>query len=205
MITEAAATVLAALRESASDRSVRELGNELGLHPTTVRFHLARLMSCGLVAEVPPAPGGRGRPAVHYRALGEVPRSTPWQAMAEALVVVAGAGPKARDRARRAGRHWADRAWASERVSVLELSARLGFAPHRTSWGAELRACPFAVQPGSDEEVICSVHAGLASRLGELQEVPQRVRLIPFAGGELGPCALCCDPSGHETATTSDE
>lgn len=51
------------------EMSIAELVQELRLHRTTVRYHLAHLLREGLVEEVRSAPSGRaGRPATLYRA-----------------------------------------------------------------------------------------------------------------------------------------
>src|SRR5258708_8694530 len=48
-------------------RQVPELADLLGVHPTTVRAHLERLLDAGVLEEEPGIPTGRGRPAKRYR------------------------------------------------------------------------------------------------------------------------------------------
>jgi predicted ArsR family transcriptional regulator len=64
--------ILDALLEAPAPMSVQMLAEQVGLHVTTVRFHLAKLISSGAVNVVPGSSSGRGRPPAHYEA---APRS----------------------------------------------------------------------------------------------------------------------------------
>ena len=87
----AAVRVLSALQTMDAPATAAELGRVLGLHPTTVRFHLDRLAATGLVALERSAEGRRGRPALRYRPLAAAqPEARPvdpavWRPMVEAL------------------------------------------------------------------------------------------------------------------------
>src|SRR5947209_19410481 len=48
-------------------RQIPELARILGIHPTTVRTHLERLLEAGVLEEEPGTPTGRGRPSKRYR------------------------------------------------------------------------------------------------------------------------------------------
>ncbi len=63
-------SILAALRSAGSPRDAHALSRDLGLHVTTVRFHLERLAGAGLVRVEPSAGGRRGRPRLLYSATG---------------------------------------------------------------------------------------------------------------------------------------
>ncbi|MFT8636736.1 MAG: helix-turn-helix domain-containing protein [Pseudoclavibacter sp.] len=214
-LSPAAARVLSALRTLDAPATVAELGRVLGLHPTTVRFHLDRLAAAGLVALERSAEGRRGRPALRYRPLaaaqlGAHSTADPavWRPMVEALAEMLdgempdgdahpgdgtarrgiGTGAERARRAEAAGARWADELWAQDRAGLLPELARLGFSPERTPWGARLRSCPFAAAAGRHPGTICAIHLGLARRLARHQSISGAVGLVPFA--EPNACRL---------------
>lgn len=203
----AAVRVLSALQTMDAPATAAELGRVLGLHPTTVRFHLGRLAATGLVALERSAEGRRGRPALRYRPLAAAqPEARPvdpaiWRPMVEALAEMLdgempdgdaqpgevaerhGIGTRA-ERARlaeAAGARWADELWAQDRTGLLPELARLGFSPERTPRGVRLRSCPFADAAGRHPGTICAIHLGLARRLARHQGLSGAVGLVPFA------------------------
>lgn len=128
-MTRARRRVLAAVRREGGAVTVSALSDGLGLHVTTVRFHLDHLADAGLVrAEHSSAGGRRGRPATLYRAVGPTvedgamlggptssrgsapPSSSEesvWTSMVGALARALADEPDGIERSRRAGRQWA--------------------------------------------------------------------------------------------------
>jgi len=172
--------VLAAVRDAAAGTTAGELAALLGLHVTTVRFHLERLAADGRVAGAAVPTGGRGRPHVVFRAV-RVPdaRAGMLAALAEAA---AGDGPVA-ERAQSAGERWAeglDLGSAGVVDALADVFAQLGFAPEPTEGGLVLRACPFLDDARRHPEVVCGVHRGLA--VGIARRAGGEVQLRPFQG-----------------------
>jgi len=175
--------VLAAVRDAAAGVTAGELAALLGLHVTTVRFHLERLAADGRVAGAAVPTGGRGRPHVVFRAV-RVPdaRAGMLAALAEAA---AGEGPVA-ERAQNAGERWArtldlgEVGEAGVAGALADVFAQLGFAPERAEGGLALRACPFLDDARRHPEVVCGVHRGLA--IGIARRAGGEVELRPFQG-----------------------
>lgn len=183
--------VLAAVRdasggvEAGAGVTAAELAALLGLHVTTVRFHLERLAADGRVAGHAVASGGRGRPHVVYQAvLLPDARAGMLAALADAA---AGDGPVG-VRAQRAGELWAGEVWArtlnvggrGAMAALTEVFAQLGFAPEPAKGGLALRACPFLDDARRHPEVVCGVHRGLA--VGIARRSGASVELTPFLG-----------------------
>lgn len=175
-----AGRVLGAVRAHREGVSATELAEELGLHVTTVRFHLERLARQGLVAGMTLPTGGRGRPRGVYRAI-EVPdaRAGMLAALADAA---AGEGPAA-VRAREAGERWATSLNLDVRDAAGALATvfrQLGFAPEPFGDGLALTACPFIEEARQHPEAVCGVHQGLAA--GIARRAGASVELRPFQG-----------------------
>lgn len=172
--------VLAAVRDAGVGATAGEVAARLGLHVTTVRFHLERLAADGRVAGAAVPTGGRGRPHVVFRAV-RLPdaRAGMLAALAEAA---AGDGPVS-ERAQRAGERWAaglDLGSGGVVDALADVFAQLGFAPERTEGGLTLRACPFLDDARRHPEVVCGVHRGLAE--GIARRTGGAVELRPFQG-----------------------
>lgn len=172
--------VLAAVRDAGTGVTAGELAALLGLHVTTVRFHLERLAADGLVAGHAVPTGGRGRPHVVYQA---VHVSDVQAGMLAALTdAAAGDGPVA-ERAQRAGERWAEALNLGE-AGVMEalahVFAELGFAPEAADGGLALHACPFLDDARRHPEVVCGVHRGLT--VGIARRAGASVELRPFQG-----------------------
>jgi len=160
-----------ALREGSATAS--DLAAHLGVHVTTVRFHLDALERAGTVERGVGPHAGRGRPAHTYR-LRRLSAAEIDQGMIEALAsALGGTEGDAPTRAVEAGRRWAARvreahlargvdgeqdAPADAMERTLDL---LGFAPRATPTGFTLHACPFADAAARHQDVVCAVHLGL--------------------------------------------
>jgi len=192
--------LLALLQSAPTAREVEGLAVAVGLHSSTVRFHLETMRHAGLVVRVTQPPDGRGRPRTAYAAVEAPDNGGGYQGLATVLAAGLADTPEERSgRAERIGEDWAGRLIgahtpvdASLEEAALEVSAlfeRLGFAPELGSseHGREiaLHACPFRTVARDHTEVVCSVHLGLLrgslARLG----APTTPRLLPFVEPEL--------------------
>jgi predicted ArsR family transcriptional regulator len=203
--------LLELLRSDPTARDVHELGQTVGLHPSTVRFHLETLRRVGLVVRETRAHDGLGRPRTAYALPAGQPGGGQYQDLAGLLAAGLADTPDERSaRAEQIGEQWsrqlvdvrtphgdAVEEVAVEEVAVEEVAAhvsrlfeRLGFAPEMLTAGRSghiaLRACPFRAVARDHPEVICAVHLGLLrgtlDRLGSTSEAP---RLVPFVEPEL--------------------
>lgn len=173
--------VLNAVRDAPQGVAAGEIAERLGLHVTTVRFHLERLASRGRIVGATVHTGGRGRPHVIYQAVRTPDaRAGMLAALADAA---AGSGSVA-TRAQRAGEEWA-RSWSADgrptQDVILEVFGQLGFAPQEKPDGVLLRACPFLDDARRHPDVVCGVHRGLA--IGLARRAGGSVTLVPFAPG----------------------
>ena len=197
--------LLELLRSHPTGRDVHDLGQAVGLHPSTVRFHLETLRRAGLVVRQTRAHDGLGRPRTAYALPDGQPGSGEYQGLAGLLAAGLADTPDERSaRAEQIGEQWARQlvnvrapdGGAVEEVAVEEVAAQvsslfegLGFAPEILAAGRSgqiaLRACPFRAVARDHPEVICAVHLGLLrgalTRLG-VSEAP---RLDPFVEPEL--------------------
>lgn len=186
-LTPARNRVLNALRDAGGTMTVQQLAREFGFHPTTIRFHLDRLVSDGLATVTREHGGRRGRPALGYQAIADAadPAAIParvWVPMVEALArALERPDTPARPAAAAAGRAWADRLDADGPDPVITLFARLGFSPTPAPWGIRLGSCPFAASAKQHPETICAVHLGLAQGLANKAGDFRPISLRPFA------------------------
>ncbi|MEU8247823.1 helix-turn-helix domain-containing protein [Nonomuraea sp. NPDC048916] len=183
--------ILDRLRGSTEPLDAHRLADLVGLHVTTVRFHLSALAEAGLVTETHRRGGGRGRPRAVYTATWAAePDHGPYQELAEALAAGLDDSPESRaERAEQAGVAWAHRRLgpppghgsgpaafhgsgpaafhgsgpaADASAVVTAMFTEMGFDPERTSDGRILlHACPFRSSARAHPEVVCGAHRGL--------------------------------------------
>lgn len=189
-----------------------ELGDEVGLHVTTVRFHLDQLVAAGLVEAEVRREGGAGRPRKFYTlapgSLEDVdPRSQlePLRLLSSLLAqtLTEGASGHATTPAE-AGRRWAldhvpahpgarpadtPGRWLGKLAQMIDVLQEWGYTPElRTSEGGRtaeitLARCPFLELARANPAVVCGIHRGLiAGSLEQLGETAARVSLEPFVG-----------------------
>lgn len=178
--------VLQLVRDHDGAVDAAELAGVLGLHQTTVRFHLDALCDQGAVARTRVRHAGVGRPRTGYVA---VQGRLDYRALAEVLALEFGeSAPQRRQRAQRAGQRWAQRmlagpaATGADRVTMTaETFDRMGFTPQLTGRTLALHSCPVRDLARSHPEVACALHLGL---LRGLLGTP-RAELEPFAGPDL--------------------
>lgn len=187
--------VLELVREHDEPVDAAELGARLGLHTTTVRFHLDALCAEGLVERTRITRAGVGRPRTGYSAVRE---RLDYRILAEILALELGETvEKRRRRAEAAGRRWAERITEDDshediagqhvpqrltrRKAAEERSAmittvfdRMGFAPElvppeKSTPGNQrtirLHSCPVRDMARDHPEVACALHRGLLQGL----------------------------------------
>ncbi|MEE3754737.1 helix-turn-helix transcriptional regulator [Mycobacterium intracellulare] len=187
--------VLELVREHDEPVDATELAGRLGLHTTTVRFHLDTLCAAGLVERTRITRTGVGRPRTGYRAMRE---RLDYRILAEILALELGdTADKRRRRAEAAGRRWAERIAddvphedaagqhvpdaaapgkvAEERsVMITTVFDRMGFGPElvparKSTRGNQrtirLHSCPVRDLARDHPEVACALHRGLLQGL----------------------------------------
>jgi predicted ArsR family transcriptional regulator len=151
------------------------LADRTGLHPNTVRLHLATLEEAGLVQRETVRRGGRGRPAIRYLAV-EPGDEDGHRLLAAMLATALSTGdhtrpsPAAEGAGRRWGRHLAagPARTGEVREEVTGLFDRLGFAPAADRGRLVLHDCPYRDLARRHPDVVCGLHLGLLR--GALEE-----------------------------------
>lgn len=187
-----------------------ELGELLGLHTTTVRFHLDQLVTGGLVEASFVKADGAGRPRKKYFvAEGSLPpagHGGPYQVLAELLACALDPADQVGLSPEEAGMRWAHRragggeaadlppahtpgTWLGKVGAVIDLLVEWGYTPQLSTTGdgravdVTLRDCPFLELARSHPAVVCGVHRGLLrGALGSVGETAVDVSLQPFVG-----------------------
>jgi predicted ArsR family transcriptional regulator len=197
--------LLTLLEEDAQD--AHQLAAAMGLHVTTVRFHLQILERAGL-AESRPDPRGRaGRPRTLHAATSDADphrdlrrKVAAYEELEATLAAHLGDSLEHRaERAEQAGASWSGRLAPHQQQAtdatdatarVHELCHHLGFDPEtvsdRDGWQIFLRACPFRAVARTHPEVVCGVHRGLIrGTLAEAGVPGLMAELAPFVEPEL--------------------
>lgn len=189
--------VLRLVGAAAGTVDASEIAEQMGLHVTTVRFHLDALCEDGSVARTRIKRDGVGRPRTGYVAVRD---RLDYRSLAEILAMELGdTAAERRERAERAGRRWADRIMASDdgradpdpveatgtasQLSVDDRAdriaatfERMGFGPEviartdadgRRECAIRLYACPVRDLARSHPEISCGMHLGLLRGLLE--------------------------------------
>ncbi|HEX2892500.1 MAG TPA: helix-turn-helix domain-containing protein [Marmoricola sp.] len=199
------ARVLALLQDAGEPMSADQVGDRLGMHANSVRFHLDALASDGLVVRGLEARTTRGRPRVTYAASASAPRVTRrrYQLLAGMLAgFLAEQVPEPAAVAERTGRDWSRSLPMPERrrgedaeqdaLDVLVGSLdEVGFESRAVEDAGELRIevshCPFLEVAEEHEDVVCALHLGLMRGVLERRDAPLGVRdLAPLV--EPGLC-----------------
>ena len=180
--------ILQLVREHDGAVDAAELASTIGLHVTTVRFHLDALCDEELIVRTRLKLPGRGRPRTGYLAVEE---PLDYRVLAGVLAMELGQTVETRGRrARRAGQKWAARMPGAAQspaaddddpldraaLRTLQVFRRMGFAPELTGPAAaesntdrekviRLRACPVRELARAHPEVGCGVHLGLLQGL----------------------------------------
>lgn len=209
--------LLALLQACETPRDVHDLGDVVGLQPSTVRFHLELLRRAGLVVRRPHPKTGAGRPRTAYTAVGrDSPETTAYQGLAALLATHLADTTEGRVvRADQAGVHWAQqlvpaengtgRTMAEAARQVTGLFDQIGFEPRLTAiddgWQIAMPACPFRVVAREYPEVVWSVHLGLLRGILDRLGAAGASQLLPFVEPEL--CVSPLSPDEPTAPTTT--
>lgn len=177
--------VLELVREHDEPVDAAELAVRLGLHTTTVRFHLDALCGDGVVERTRITRAGVGRPRTGYLAVRE---RLDYRRLAEILALELGdTVAERRRRAEAVGRRWAERivgedpagqhvpdgaepktALEERATMVAKVFDRVGFGPElmptETTGNRRtirLNSCPVRDLARAHPEVACAMHRGM--------------------------------------------
>jgi predicted ArsR family transcriptional regulator len=198
--------VLDLLRSSPGPLTVTDLAMASGLHPNTVRFHLNRLVTAGLVTREIEQHHGPGRPRLRFTAV--VQRDTDgdrrsYRLLADMLAgyvadTSADAAAQSVELGRTWGRYLATRPAPAQRVTeaeslreLLRVLDDIGFAPllaedDEQQMRVLLRHCPFLEVATAHREVVCSLHLGVMQGVLAEQRAPvETTSLQPFVEPSL--------------------
>lgn len=193
--------VLAALRVGARPATIRELADELGGHPNTVRLHLQRLVADGWVLEETRPAAGRGRPARVYRAAPHAeaaeadPVAEEYLGLATAFAEHLSRGEAPGEEARQVGRLWGAR--LASRRGARAVTANRDHADADPAHGSPAApGAPGEVSPGDQvraREQALSMLEGLGfSPLDDGPERPVLLRTCPLlAAARANPEVIC--------------
>lgn len=191
---------------SVGGRTAAQLAEELGLHVTTVRFHLDQLELAGLVLSHFTTVFGVGRPRKVYAL---APSSAEPDHTASHLRLLAGllsASFTSDLTPEQAGERWVREhvelptsapaatpgAWLTKLGMLIDVLQRWGYTPNLTTTDGgracriDLVDCPFMDLARANPEVVCGIHRGLVK--GAMEQLGERqveVSLQPFVGPSL--------------------
>lgn len=186
--------VLGLLQDAARPLTAIEVGDRLGLHPNSVRFHLDALAADGLVLRDREARSAPGRPSVTYAASPAAPEVARRRYPLLARVLAGFLDDQLADPAttsEQAGRAWSrslplrvpsTTGGTAEAEALEVLTASLGdvgFESAAVEDDAGLRVevshCPFLEVAADHEDVVCALHLGLMRGVLEQVRAPLRV------------------------------
>jgi predicted ArsR family transcriptional regulator len=193
------ARVLQLLQDAGLAMTAPELGERMGLHANTARFHLDALTAEGLVTRASEERRTPGRPKVIYAAAGAAPAVShrSYRLLAEILTsYLSDRLPDPAGSAEEAGEAWGrllaapaeptdDGSVTSALQTMIEGMERVGFESHAVEEADEVRVevshCPFLEVAEGHSDVVCSVHLGLMRGMLGQQSAPLRAeRLEPL-------------------------
>lgn len=187
------AAMLHLVRSSPDGLTAGEVAARTGLHLSTAREHLDRLVDAGMLVRERYRQAGRpGRPAWRYRSNGPGPAPSPYRSLAAALLDHLARTPAAVEQAGRAwGRRLAGEEAAGAPLEVLRrVLDRLGFAPGVPAGSAtgavdlHLRACPFIELVHRHRDAMCGLHHGVIR--GVLEGAVADGQPVQTGGGRTG-------------------
>lgn len=191
--------LLEVLQSADAACDVHELGLVVGLHPSTVRFHLETLRRVGLVARREQPSTGVGRPRTVYAPVREHAGSA-YEGLARMLAADVAQTPRVQARAESIGERWAEQVVPEPAsagstspdgaaVQVSEVFGHLGFEPELSTIGhvrrIALHACPFREVAREHPDVVCAMHLGLLRGSLERLGASATSQLRPFVEPDL--------------------
>lgn len=184
--------VLDAVAGSSTPVDAQTIATGLGLHVTTVRFHLDQLEAAQLVRRRSEAEQRRGRPRIRYVAAASARGDSREQLIEVLAGALAGREDGGRSRSVEAGHRWAgdlvpEGQSAADAVGTLvRVLDDLGFDPLPDGEDViRLRSCPFRDAAREHPQVVCSVHRGLVEQVLAGHGSDRAAELLPFVEPEL--------------------
>ncbi len=216
--------------EGAPGMTAAELAPHVGLHVTTVRFHLDQLVAAGVLTARFVRQDGAGRPRKVYVVADRVTHDAegPLRLLATLLAEAMTAGVSGeRLTPVEAGRRWVrdhlpgrphrepaetPGAWIARVGEVIDVLDEWGYQPElSTSDGGrnarvELSDCPFLDLARENEAVVCGVHRGLiAESMRRVGEPGAEVSLEPFVAPDRCLAHIRRTTPFHSTAAPPPE
>lgn len=181
--------LLDALESAGQPLTAQQIAETIGLHVTTVRFHLDQLEQASLVAREVHHESRRGRPSVRYQSTATHGERASDQMIGALAGMLAMNGAIGED-PRAAGLRWAaslDRPAGEPQQAVASEFARMGFSPTIADSAVELHSCPFREAARVHPGIVCRVHLGLAQGLATRAHNGEQVHveLEPFVAPDL--------------------
>jgi len=204
-------------------RQIPELARLLGVHTTTVRSHLEKLLAAGVLEEEAGVPAGRGRPSKRYRLkhplLGGDPEVRLVVGSMVSLVrsaygdqAVEAAAEEGARKGRELGRPFRHPSLEQTAHEVATLLERLSFGPtppvrRKNLLTVDLEHCPFRIDPEDpDGALVCAFHEGLVRGLAEVASSGQvDVRVRPFVTPGVCRVELCSQKASAPKTPTEGE
>src|SRR5437588_6155883 len=190
-------------------RQIPELARILGIHPTTVRTHLERLLEAGVLEEEPGTPTGRGRPSKRYRLRQPLLAGDPEVRLFVSSLLsllknaygeraVSAAAQEGARRGRQLAPSFRHPSIEQAVREVVKTLNRLSFDPEppvrrNNTMAVDIHHCPFNVEPDNPSgAIVCAFHQGLVQGLAEdISRQDVVVRLVPFVAPDLCRVELC--------------
>ncbi len=213
--------ILQALRGAREGTGIQELADHVGLHANTVRFHLGRLVSEGVVVRHVEDRSEPGRPRLVFAILeqpGAGVEKRNFRLLASILAgCISGSLSDPAAAATQGGHNWGryltERPGPDRRTDevssigeLIRVCDDIGFDPHAV--GAEARQeiwfrhCPFLEIAKQHPDVVCGVHLGLMQgALDQLRSPVTIDRLAAFVEPSLCVATLSTatsDPPGGD-------
>lgn len=188
--------VLHAVTHAVEPVGVTQVAACCGVHPNTVRLHLARLVEDGLVTRELDPHHGPGRPGYRYRANGAQPadEAAAYRRLAGLLARAVHTRQRPFETGYHAGVAEARSHQAEDGVAtIVEILTREGFSPTVESLdpsGVAIRLgqCPFAAVAAGDPATVCQLHLGVVRGVADTMGVS--ITGVEVAPAEVGGCRL---------------
>ncbi|MBB4961910.1 helix-turn-helix transcriptional regulator [Micromonospora polyrhachis] len=189
--------ILKIVRSAEGGMNTAEVAERAGLHLSTTRAHLDRLVEAGLLVKARASGGQPGRPAWRYRATADdIPAPAPYRSLAAALLdQLGGTEGEIRTLAGNVGRNWGRHLAAATDSNdgpvktVLNVLDGLGFKPQLAAPEAaesgvaevHLHTCPFLELVGRNPDAMCGLHVGVIRGALEQAGAPASTAVLePF-------------------------
>lgn len=218
-----------ALAQEKNGLDAHQIADAIGLHVTTVRWHLERLEAAGYVASRSERAGGAGRPRKVYTVVEQTDKPDAerdrrsLELLGGLLTQMVSTQDERPVSPEEAGEKWASEhvhtssstepaqtpgEWISKIGGLTDVLNSWGYTPAISTNGDGQRAdirlahCPFRELARDNPAVVCGIHRGLIrGTMRKLGETDTEVDLLPFADGDTCIAHLTHHPSSTEAQT----